>query len=120
MLPDTKLISGNINERKFNMKQFATSQNFSLSNKISSHRRNIKFLSIVCFKVLLFFALCINNLFAQTELTPWGRMTGFRIEGHLIKFNSSVCVIDSSIADVLFKLKCESCRFNLNRYFFMH
>ena len=52
--------------------------------------------------MLLFVAVCINSLFAQAELMPWGSMTGYRIEGQLIKFNTSVCLIDSSMADAVF------------------
>ena len=73
-----------------------------MSNQTSSHNHNSKFFQNICFIILLFSALYVNNLFAQAELTPWGSMTGFRREGHLIKFNSSVCVIDSSMADLLF------------------
>jgi hypothetical protein len=102
MLHALKWISGNIPERRFNLIQFGTSQNIRLSNKISSHHHNIKFLLIICFEFLLFFALCINNLVAQAELTPWGSITGFRIEGHLIKFNTSICLIDSSMAGASF------------------
>ncbi len=84
------------------MEQFGTSQNLRKSNQTGSHNNSSKFFHNIYFIILLFSALYASNLFAQAELTPWGSMTGFRQEGHLIKFNSSVCVIDSSMADLLF------------------
>jgi hypothetical protein len=61
-----------------------------------------KIISTIGFYALMLFALCANNLFAQAEVTPWGNLAGYRIEGHLIKFSIGMCVIDSSMADVWF------------------
>jgi hypothetical protein len=49
---------------------------------------------------LLFFGVGMNELFAQAELTSWGNLSGIRIEGQLMKFTSSICLIGPSMADV--------------------
>jgi hypothetical protein len=84
------------------LKHLGTALNIRLANKKNLHHSNINYLSIICFNALLLFGMCSNSLFAQAELTPWGNMTGFRIDGHLIKFNSSMCVIDTSLLDASF------------------
>ena len=49
---------------------------------------------------LLLFAVGIENSFAQAELTAWGNLSGMRIDGQLMKFTSSICLIGPSMADV--------------------
>jgi hypothetical protein len=46
------------------------------------------------------FAVGIENSFAQAELTAWGNLSGLRIDGQLMKFTSSICLIGPSMADV--------------------
>lgn len=50
--------------------------------------------------VFLFSGVGINDLFAQAELTAWGNLSGIRIEGQLMKFTTSMCLIGPSMADV--------------------
>ena len=54
------------------------------------------FLGIAC----LFFGVGMDNSFAQAELTSWGNLSGIRIEGQLMKFTTSMCLIGPSMADV--------------------
>ena len=50
--------------------------------------------------IALLFAVGIENSFAQAELTAWGNLSGLRIDGQLMKFTSSICLIGPSMADV--------------------
>ena len=42
----------------------------------------------------------LESLHAQAELTAWGNLSGIRIDGQLMKFTSSLCLIGPSMADV--------------------
>lgn len=46
---------------------------------------------IICLLLVLFFL--IPNAFAQTEVMAWGNLTGIRIDGQLIDFESSIVVV---------------------------
>ncbi len=50
--------------------------------------------------VLLIIAACWTNTFSQAELTPWGNLSGIRIDGQLMKVPTSMCLIGPSMADV--------------------
>lgn len=47
-------------------------------------------IAISCF----LFSLFVPDIYAQTELMAWGNMTGIRIDGQLIEFESSICIIE--------------------------
>jgi hypothetical protein len=49
---------------------------------------------------LFLFGAVFERSFAQAELTAWGNLAGIRIDGQLMKFTSSVCLIGPSMADV--------------------
>jgi hypothetical protein len=64
----------------------------SLNNMQNNHLHNryrIVFLAGFYFLQAVFF----NNVNAQTELQPWGNITGIRIDGQLMSFESSLCVV---------------------------
>lgn len=46
----------------------------------------------IFFLLFLFFSLTLN-VFAQTEVMAWGNITGIRIDGQLIDFESSIVVV---------------------------
>ena len=50
--------------------------------------------------VFLMFGVGIKSSFAQAELTAWGNVNGVRIDGQLLKFTTSICLIGPSMADV--------------------
>ena len=45
--------------------------------------------------IIIYFlqAIFINNATAQTEVEPWGNITGIRVDGQLMQFESSICVV---------------------------
>lgn len=57
---------------------------------------------ILLFLVIAFLSIGpgLEKLFAQAELTSWGNLRGIRIEGQLMKFTTSMCLIGPSMADV--------------------
>ena len=59
--------------------------------------KRIRFLAAM---VLSLFLLGVENSFAQAELTAWGNLNGVRIDGQLMKFTSSICLIGPSMTDV--------------------
>ncbi len=42
----------------------------------------------------------VHTSFAQAELTAWGNLNGVRIDGQLMNFTTSICLIGPSMADV--------------------
>ncbi len=50
--------------------------------------------------VVLFFGPGINSSIAQPELTARGNLKGIRIDGQLMKFTTSMCLVGHSIAEV--------------------
>ena len=50
--------------------------------------------------VFLLFLAGSENSFAQAELTAWGNMSGVRIDGQLMKFTTSICLIGPSMTDM--------------------
>ena len=50
--------------------------------------------------VLLFSGKGNDKLYAQAELTAWGNLNGIRVEGHLMNFKTSMCLVGPSIAEV--------------------
>jgi len=44
--------------------------------------------------------LSADPLLAQPELTAWGNLDGIRVEGELMKFTSSLCLVGASMADI--------------------
>ncbi len=65
--------------------------------RLSMGRQRFFFLYAVFF---LFLAAGIERSLAQTEATAWGNLNGMRIDGQLMKFTSSICLIGPSMADV--------------------
>src|ERR1035437_9470946 len=61
---------------------------------------NIQYFLFFFVIVFLFSGAGINNSFAQAELTAWGNLRGIRVEGQLMKFTTSMCLIGPSMADV--------------------
>jgi hypothetical protein len=57
------------------------------------------FLLIFSF-VLLFSGIGADKLYAQAEMTPWGNLNGIRIDGQLMKFGTSMCLIGPSMMEV--------------------
>ena len=53
------------------------------------------------FKTILFLFIAVGaaNVYAQTEFTAWGNLNGIRIDGQLMKLNSSLCLIGPSLMD---------------------
>ena len=72
--------------------------NYSIKSVIGI--ANLKYLLLVPAMGFLFFGVGINTSFAQAELTSWGNLSGIRIEGQLMKFTTSMCLIGPSMADV--------------------
>ncbi|RYE16817.1 MAG: hypothetical protein EOP42_33305, partial [Sphingobacteriaceae bacterium] len=50
---------------------------------------NLKYLVLILFLPVLF----LNEAKAQTEATPWGNITGIRIDGQLMPFETTLSVI---------------------------
>ncbi|MEO8763701.1 MAG: hypothetical protein ABI416_05410 [Ginsengibacter sp.] len=49
----------------------------------------------ICFFIFcLVQILCTGNLYGQSEVAPWGNITGIRVGGELVGFESSLNVID--------------------------
>ena len=57
----------------------------------------IRFLAVLS---LISFAVVLEKSFAQAELTAWGNLGGMRIDGQLMKFTSSICLVGPSMADI--------------------
>ena len=57
-------------------------------------------------KILLLLLVTItvfsNSLYAQTELTPWGNITGIRNRGQLFTFETSMGLIGLNVTDSQF------------------
>jgi hypothetical protein len=63
----------------------------------ATHMKYFQFFFVLVF---LLFGVGIANSFAQAELTAWGNLNGIRIDGQLMKFTSSVCLIGPTMTDV--------------------
>ncbi len=61
---------------------------------------NAKCLQFLFSIVLLLAMVGIEKTFAQAELAAWGNLSGMRIDGQLMKFTSSICLIGPSMSDV--------------------
>ena len=59
-----------------------------------------KFFAHILLAVLIVFCAGTSSTFAQPEVAAWGNLTGIRIEGQLMKFTSSICLIGPSMMDV--------------------
>ena len=59
-----------------------------------------KFSTRILFIVLLLFCAGPVHVSAQPEVAAWGNLTGIRIDGQLMRFNSSLCLIGPSMMDV--------------------
>ncbi len=60
----------------------------------------MKYFSSFFVTALLFLGAVANRSFGQAELTARGNLQGIRIDGQLMKFTSSICLIGASMADV--------------------
>ena len=52
--------------------------------------------------IFLLFCFAIETLFAQTELEPWGNISGIRIDGELMPLNSNLGVVKNDWADIIY------------------
>lgn len=68
-----------------------------INNGIDNSRLRLLLLIIVCFLQAIFF----NNVHAQAELQPWGNLTGIRIEGQLMQFESSIKVAGKDWSEII-------------------
>ena len=69
------------------------------------------------FKLSLISALLLfatMRLFAQTELEPWGNISGIRIDGQLMEFQTNLSVVQNNWKDINTTAK-ERQRPNYNR-----
>jgi hypothetical protein len=74
----------------FNLSAFFKLKIFILSKKIKMKK--------YIFKVSLstvFFLFTFLSLFSQTEVEPWGNITGIRIDGQLMEFESNISVVQN-------------------------
>ncbi len=62
------------------------------NRKIARRKEYIKVLIIMCF--ILTCSVAGIRLAAQTEVMAWGNITGIRVEGQLMEFESSLRVVD--------------------------
>lgn len=53
-----------------------------------------KYLIIVILVFCIMFLQIINKANAQAEVAPWGNITGIRISGQLMGFESSLCIVE--------------------------
>ena len=90
------------------MKRFNRWQYLNFSQRINSNYNLDRMIDVMDKKYfLLFFVIFflfsgafINNSFGQVELTAWGNLNGIRIDGQLMKFNTSMTLIGPSMVDV--------------------
>src|ERR1039458_8711300 len=61
---------------------------------------DMKYFQFFFVLAFLLFGVGIANSFAQAELTAWGNLNGIRIDGQLMKFTSSACLIGPSMTDI--------------------
>ena len=50
--------------------------------------------------ILLFILIPASLLYGQPECMAWGNLTGIRVDGQLMEFETSLCVIGSSLMEV--------------------
>jgi len=67
-------------------------------NKIMEMKQKRFFL--VYLLIVFFSGVLIDTSFAQAELTAWGNLNGIRVEGQLMNFTTSMCLIGHSMTDV--------------------
>ena len=53
----------------------------------------------ICTAIFLLIA-CFTTVSAQPEVMAWGNITGMRVQGQLVEFETSLCVIGSSLRQV--------------------
>jgi hypothetical protein len=90
------------------MKGFNRMQHLHFSQRINSNYNFLNMIKVMNTKYFIFFFVIvflfsgagINISFAQAELTAWGNLSGIRIEGQLMKFSTSMCLIGPSMTDV--------------------
>lgn len=68
--------------------------NFSLPYKIRvKHKSRIKMPWLTLFLSCLLFTAYTNPSYAQPEVTAWGNITGIRVEGQLMEFETSIRLV---------------------------
>jgi hypothetical protein len=68
-----------------------------VNNRFRHSRYQLVFLATFYF----WHAIFLNNVYGQAELQPWGNMTGIRIEGQLIGFESSLKVAGKDWSEII-------------------
>jgi hypothetical protein len=65
-----------------------------MRKKVRLQRRRHSFFAVRMIAVFLFLNLFgTNNVLAQTEVMAWGNLTGIRVEGQLMEFETSLKVV---------------------------
>ena len=56
--------------------------------------------TLKCLGIILVLSACVSKVFAQAEVEPWGNITGIRVGGQLIGFESSLRVLDNGWSNI--------------------
>jgi hypothetical protein len=65
------------------------------------HSINLNFSFIIMLSLFLIFNGAILKLFAQAGVTPWGNLQGIRVDGELMKFETSLRIVKKGWLDII-------------------